>query len=90
MFQEDFASEARFAGVCDYFCVGGNWSGRLELLRIRNEQPKAFLAFWRKFDKVESLAEARKLFQKCFPKRKTRLPVARVKVPFEACMTTPN
>jgi carbon storage regulator CsrA len=38
--QEGFDTELRFSGCCDYFRVGGRWSGSLTLLRLRGRQPK--------------------------------------------------
>jgi hypothetical protein len=47
--QEGFDMDLRFAGRCDYFGVGGRYSGRLSLLRLRYQEPKVFDRFWKKY-----------------------------------------
>ena len=64
---EGFASETRFGGVCDYFGVGGRWSGRLELMRLKHKSPTKFRKFWRQFDNIDSAKQALKLFEQTFP-----------------------
>ena len=39
--EEGFDNQRRFSGHCDYFSVGGRYSGRLSLLRLRHEHPQA-------------------------------------------------
>src|SRR5271170_7819831 len=66
--QEGFAQNLRFAGHCDYFSVGGRYSGRLNLLRLRQEQPKQFGRFWKRYwMKSIGEEEAERLFRQAFP-----------------------
>jgi hypothetical protein len=73
----------RFSGRCDYFSVGGRWSGRLTLLRLRHEQPKVFGRFWKRLDTVETGEETEALFRKAFPDFRGKLPVNRGGTGFE-------
>ncbi|MGH7194148.1 MAG: hypothetical protein ACREJM_11570, partial [Candidatus Saccharimonadales bacterium] len=78
--EEGFDTLLRFSGRCDYFSVGGRWSGRLTLLRLRHEQPKVFDRFWkrlRRLNAVEPEEEAEALFRKAFPDFRAKLPLNR-------------
>lgn len=79
--QEGFDTQLRFSGHCDYFSVGGRrYSGRLSLLRLRQEQPKAFDRFWKKYTGGSTGDEAEALFQELFPKYRGKLPFNRDRV----------
>jgi hypothetical protein len=64
---EGFEAQGRFGGHCDYFKVGGRWSGRLTWLRLRNEQPQQFDRFWKQFHTASSAAGRKRLVRKSFP-----------------------
>lgn len=81
--EEGFDTLFRFSGRCDYFSVGGRWSGRLTLLRLRHEQPKVFDRFWRRLKTVEAAEEAEALFRKAFPDFQGMLPLNRDDTEFE-------
>jgi hypothetical protein len=81
--QEGFDTQLRFSGHCDYFSIGGRWSGRLALLRLRHEQPKAFNRFWKQYTGNSTNDEARALFRELFPKYRGKLPINRGRVGFE-------
>jgi hypothetical protein len=44
--REHFVSRGRFCGVCDYFSVGGRYSGMLNLLRLQQQHPRKFKQFF--------------------------------------------
>src|SRR5579871_5876471 len=82
--QEGFDTQLRFSGHCDYFSVGGRYSGRLNLLRLRQGQPKQFARFWQGYwMKDINGKEARRLFRDNFPKFRGNLPINRGRVGFE-------
>lgn len=82
--EEGFDNQRRFAGHCDYFSVGGRYSGRLSLLRLRHEQPKAFARFWKRYWMKEiGGEEAERLFREMFPKYQGKLPINRGSVGFD-------
>ena len=65
---EGFAQDLRFAGHCDYFSVGGRYSGRLSLLRLRQRAAEAFARFWKRYwMKSIGDGEAEALFRQTFP-----------------------
>lgn len=75
---EAFDTPLRFSGRCDYFSVGGRYSGRLTLLRLRDEQPDVFRKMWKSvcsFDAIEEQSAA--LFRKAFPAYSGMLPINR-------------
>lgn len=78
-----FDTVLRFSGRCDYFSVGGRWSGRLTLLRLRDEQPKVFDRFWKRLKTTETGEEAEALFRKAFPEFRGTLPLNRADTEFE-------
>jgi len=82
--REHFVHNGRFCGRCDYFSVGGYYSGRLSLLRLRQAHPRRFRSFWKRFVEDEfKPAEARRLFQTTFPDLPKPLPILRSADPFE-------
>jgi hypothetical protein len=82
--EEGCDTQLRFSGHCDYFSVGGRYSGRLGLLRLRQGQPKAFARFWQSYwMKDISEEEAKRLFRQTFPKYRGKLPFNRGSVGFE-------
>ena len=85
--QENYdATEPPFSGGCDYdyYSVGGRYSGRLILLRLRQEQPRQFDRFWKRYwMKDISEEEAERLFRATFPKFRGKLPINRGGTGFE-------
>ena len=84
--EEGFNNQRRFSGHCDYFSVGGRWSGRLPLLRLRFEQPKVFARFWKQYGATSSREEVdrlHQLFRETFPSYRGKLPIYRENVPFD-------
>lgn len=78
--EEGFDTQLRFSGRCDYFSVGGRYSGLLTLLRLRQEQPKQFDRFWKRYwMKSISEKEANSLFREMFPKYRGKLPIYRAR-----------
>lgn len=80
--EEGFAADLRFAGLCDYFCVGGGWSGWLTLLRLKYEHPKQFREFWKKFRPEASDKAKERLFREAFPTFRGDCPVNRDRTEF--------
>ncbi len=84
--EEGFADQRRFSGHCDYFSVGGRWSGRLPLLRLRSEQPKMFDRFWKQYGAASSSEDVDRLcrlFRATFPSYQGKLPIYRKTVAFD-------
>ena len=82
--EEGFDTQLRFSGHCDYFSVGGRYSGRLNLLRLRHEQPKPFERFWKRYwMKTISDEEADVAFRQTFPEYRGKLPIGRGSVGFD-------
>ncbi len=81
---EGFAPLLRFSGHCDCFSVGGRNSGRLGLLRLRQEQRRQFDRFWKRY-RMKDIGEeeAERLFRETFPKFRGKLPVNRAGTGFE-------
>jgi hypothetical protein len=77
---EGFDTCLRFSGRCDYFKVGGRWSGWLTLLRLEHQEPRAAKSFWKKYKAATTPHEAAGLFREAFPKFRGRPPF-RDKVP---------
>ncbi|HEY7157600.1 MAG TPA: hypothetical protein VH575_26830 [Gemmataceae bacterium] len=74
---EGFDTHLRFSGCCDYFMVGGRWSGDLSLLRLKYVQPKLMARFWKRHEAVATGQEAEQLFRGMFPDFRGRIPVGR-------------
>jgi hypothetical protein len=81
--QEHFISAGRFCGHCDYFSVGGRYSGMLTLLRLKGQHLKEFRLFLKQYRETQTPLAARKLFKKCFPNFGETIPVARSEVGFD-------
>jgi hypothetical protein len=82
--QEGFDTQLRFSGHCDYFSVGGRYSGRLNLLRLRQQRPKEFARFWKRYwMKSISDDDAERLFRQTFPDYRGKLPISRGSAGFE-------
>lgn len=82
LIEEGFDTQLRFSGKCDYFKVGGRWSGDLTLLRLNREQPSKARRFWRLYANADSCADVATAFKTCFPAMRGPAPYAREKVPF--------
>jgi hypothetical protein len=74
---EGFDTQLRFSGKCDWFKVGGRWSGQLTLLRLQHEQPKRMDRFWHRYEGISTGDEAAALFRELFPDFRGRIPVGR-------------
>ena len=82
--EEGFDTQLRWSGRCDYFGVGGRYSGRLSLLRLRQLQRRQFDRFWKSYWMTDIGAEeAERLFRDIFPKFRGRLPINRGGTGFE-------
>ncbi len=75
--REGFDTQLRFSGRCDYFKVGGRWSGYLNLLRLHHDQPKLMARFWKRYATISTAQEAATLFRELFPKYQGKIPVGR-------------
>ena len=80
--EEGFDTQLRFSGHCDYFSVGGRrYSGRLSLLRLRHEHPRAFNRFWKRYAGNSTTGEeAEALFRELFPTYRGKLPINRERI----------
>ena len=79
--REGFDTQLRWSGCCDYFEIGGRWSGRLSLLRLRHVYQKKFDGFWQcccssKAGKVDP----QRLFRTTFPEFRGQPPLCRERV----------
>lgn len=74
--EQGFDTHLRFSGCCDYFKVGGRWSGQLTLFRLQHEQPRQMARFWKRYDGA-SPRGARALFRDMFPDFRGQPPVGR-------------
>ena len=75
--QEHFIRGGRFCGHCDYFQVGGHYSGMLTLLRLKGQHPKEFRRFLARYRKMQTNVAAIRLFKACFSDFSGSVPVAR-------------
>jgi hypothetical protein len=77
---EGFAPFLRFGGRCDYFTVGGHWSGLLPLLRLRSEHPKVIDRIWKEYlasSSSDEFAGLCRRFRETFPTYRGKLPICR-------------
>lgn len=79
---EGFDTQLRFSGCCDYFSIGGRYSGWLNLLRLRHDHPKEFGRFWKRMKSIDD-SEAEELFRQAFPNYRGKLPFDRGSFGFE-------
>jgi len=89
---EGFSRLTRFGGHCDYFSVGGRWSGRLSLLRLRHEQTKMFDRFWKRYMASLDAVTGNNVIpemQPCKHRAKTRRSVRRAREGFTAFQPEP-
>ena len=66
--EEHFVRSGRFCGMCDYFLVGGRYSGMLNLLRLKQHQPRVFKQFLARYRDVSEIKAVSELFKRYFPK----------------------
>ena len=86
--EEGFDNLRRFSGHCDNFSVGGRWSGRLPLLRLRSAQPKVFDRFGKQYGATSSRDEVDRLcrlFRETFPAYREKMLIYREHVEFYGC-----
>lgn len=67
----------RFCGICDYYSVGGRYSGMLNLLRLKQRHPRVFKRFLTRYRNISEAREASELFKRCFPQYKGKNPLCR-------------
>ncbi|MFO0428120.1 MAG: hypothetical protein ACK526_16260 [Planctomyces sp.] len=82
LIEEHFDQQTRFSGHCDRFSVGGRFSGRLTLLRMRSEKPRVFNRLWKELcNRGETVRETKrleKLFRESFPDYQGDFPFLRL------------
>ena len=61
--------------MCDYFSVGGRYSGILNLLRLKQEHTRVFNRFLAKYQDTSDAKAANELFRRCFPTYKGMSPL---------------
>ena len=68
--KENFVHNGRFCGLCDYFLVGGRYSGMLNVLRLKHHHPRKYREYLTQTRVGVGLKakEACKIFKNCFPK----------------------
>jgi hypothetical protein len=74
--------DLRFAGVCDWYKVGGRWSGQLTMLRLEQEKRLDARKYWRLRSKAKTFEESAAAFRECFPEFRGPAPLGREKVPY--------
>lgn len=79
--ENQFVRKGRFGGCCDCFCVGGRYSGMLNLLQLRHRHPKIFKRFYDQYKEISFLQEGKDLFMSFFPDYEGVIPVCRDNVP---------
>jgi hypothetical protein len=80
--EEHFVHSGRFCGFCDYFSVGGRFSGMLNMLRLKQYHPRVFKKFLTQYQDVSEAEAGYELFRRCFPKYDGMNPLCRSKVRF--------
>lgn len=65
--EEQFVHNGRFCGLCDYFLVGGRYSGMLNMLRLKHHHPRQYKKYIAQINKALNAKEAYKVFKNCFP-----------------------
>jgi hypothetical protein len=83
LIDEGFNIWLRFSGCCNYFSVGGCFSGRLSLLRLRYKKKKVFDRFWKRCQTISTAEEAERLFREAFPEFRGNAPFNRNSTGFE-------
>lgn len=70
--KEHFISKGRFCGYCDYFSVGGRFSGMLNLLRFKHHNPRKYKQLLNKYPKNCGIPikDANDLISRWFPEYK--------------------
>ncbi len=77
--KEHFIHNGRFCGMCDYFSVGGRYSGMLNLLRLKQRYPRVFKRFLARYRDISGEEAALEVFKHFFPKYKGMNPLYRPK-----------
>ena len=77
--KENFVHNGRFGGLCDYFLVGGRYSGMLNMLRLKHHHPRKYTEYLTQTCVGSGLKakEVYKIFKKCFPKHEGMNPFIR-------------
>ena len=65
--------------MCDYFSVGGRYSGMLNMLRLKQNHPRVFKRFLTQSRDISGGKVASGLFRRCFPEYKGMNPLYRSK-----------
>ena len=82
---EHFVHSGRFCGMCDYFSVGGRYSGMLNMLRLKQQHPRLFKQFRTRYLRAQTAQERSGLFKRCFPKYEEWNPTHRPQADFYGC-----
>jgi hypothetical protein len=77
--EEQFMHDGRFCGMCDYFLVGGRYSGMLSLLRLKQHHPRIFKRFSAQYRDISEAKAAYELFRRSFPEYQGMNPLYRPK-----------
>lgn len=83
--REHFVSRGRFCGKCDWFKVGGRYSGMLSLLRLKHQHPRIFKRFLKLELEIKDPQEGQNLFARLFPQYKGDNPFYRGRLGFYGC-----
>lgn len=76
--REHFVSRGRFCGQCDWFCIGGRYSGMLNMLRLKNQHPRKFKKIEKEYDAWHGFGtQVPDLFKSCFPDYEGMIPIFR-------------
>ena len=65
--KENFIHNGRFCGLCDYFLVGGRYSGMLNVLRLKHQHPHKYKQYLTQSHAALDAKQVYKVFKKCFP-----------------------
>lgn len=65
--KENFVHNGRFCGLCDYFLVGGRYSGMLNILRLKHHHPRQYKKYLYNTKFIFDTKEVYKVFKNCFP-----------------------
>jgi len=75
--EEHFICRGRFCGHCDYFSIGGRWSGMPDLLRLKHADPPRFRDFLKKYKDIHNAKRALALFKRTYADYEGRPPICR-------------
>mgnify|MGYP000969252536 CR=1 FL=1 len=82
LIEEQFIHNGRFCRVCDYFSMGGRYSGMLNMLRLKHHHPQKYKQYLAQAHIGLDAKEVHKVFKHCFPDDHGMKPVCRNNVRF--------